>query len=50
MKAQERLYLLPLCERIISEQNHDTFPDLILQLEVLLDFSSPAEEVKTSSC
>ena len=50
MEPQEGLYLLALCERIISEQNHDTFTDLILQLEVLLDFSYPAEEVRTSSC
>ena len=48
MEPQGRLYLLALCERIISEQDHDKFTDLILQLEVLLDFSYPAEEVKSS--
>lgn len=45
----ERLHLMALCERIISEQNPDRFTDLVLQLEVLLDYFHPAEELKIPS-
>jgi hypothetical protein len=50
MKPEERAYLLTLCDRITREQDPGKFTELILQLEVLLDFFHPAEEVKIMSC
>jgi hypothetical protein len=50
MKPEERAYLLTFCDRITREQDPGKFTELILQLEVLLDFFHPAEEVKIMSC
>lgn len=40
---------MDLCERIIKEQDGDRFTDLIVELEILLEFFHPAEEAKITS-
>lgn len=49
MKADERAKLMSLCERIIKEQDRDKFTELILELEILLEFFHPAEGTKLTS-
>lgn len=49
MNPDERAELLDLCQRILKEQDHEKFSDLILQLEVLLEFFHPAEEPEVTS-
>lgn len=49
MKAEERAKLSSLCERIMKEQDHVKFAELILELDVLLTSFHPAEETQVSS-
>jgi len=46
MKPEERDHLLNLCHRIHNEHDPDRFTELICELEALLDFFHPAEELE----
>lgn len=49
MRADERASLFEVCKRIIQEQDRDKFTELILELEILLEFFHPAENTNLSS-